>query len=276
MIKGFSSITGFFSKNLAIDLLKNLPNYLIYKGVNSTCYKVPFRRKFLFIKISSIPPTTTLLESEILCDICNYSGKYFLRHYDFVKIEEDFLGVSCPSVMTICDFIEDVNFLKNIVYLQRSPKLMDFFLEKTLIGIKSLHLQGILHRDINISNLGFVRFNRKISPVILDINIFKPKQSETIFYSPEFLHPEVTSWELYSEKHEIWALGILFYFILTLNFPFQTRITGKFQRIESKEQLKIRVEFLPENMKELLKLLLLDNDEEFRSIKALPANGYAS
>ncbi|SHF77758.1 protein kinase domain-containing protein [Pedobacter caeni] len=259
-VKKFISTTGFFYTEMDHKLMNLVDEYLFYEGVNSSCYKIPYKNRFLFVKISEVKSDFDVLGAEELKKICRINSPYVMKHYDFVFIPSHSLsGFAFDSVMTICEFIEDTDFLKNFACLQDMPQNMDSFIRNLISGFEKIHNKGVLHRDVSMNNIGFKYINRKILPVILDINIFVPKLDRSIYCSPEFLHQEVTCWSEYKKYHEEWAMGILLYFILTFNFPYTTRISRSFDDFFIKPDrlsFSLREEYVPTKFLPILRTLL--------------------
>ena len=89
-------------------------------------------------------------------------------------------------------------------------------------GLEYLHKLGIIHRDIKPENIVFDNF---FKPRIVDFGL-----SEIIGYN-EFLNesygtflyasPEIHNNWKYNRCTDIWSFGVLIYYILTADLPFQ-------------------------------------------------------
>lgn len=94
-----------------------------------------------------------------------------------------------------------------------------------LKGFNDLHEAGIFHGDVNIQNIGLTTLLLKTIPILYDINIYEriSNNKREVFFSPEFMAPEVFELGLYDLKSELWAIGILLFAINTKEFPFGLR-----------------------------------------------------
>lgn len=103
------------------------------------------------------------------------------------------------------------------------------FMRELIDGIYYLHRHGIVHRDIKPEN---VLCTSRIPPLHVKIADFglssisslaSVKQNQmlmsTIIGTPEFIAPEIANREEYTEKVDIWALGMLCYNVITGNLP---------------------------------------------------------
>lgn len=96
------------------------------------------------------------------------------------------------------------------------------------LGIKTIHSNKILHRDIKSSNL-FLTSNGSIK--IGDFGISKVletahESAETLVGTPYYLSPEACENKPYGYKSDIWALGCVLYELCTLNYAFQANNIG--------------------------------------------------
>ncbi|WP_025755260.1 serine/threonine-protein kinase [Mycoplasmopsis cricetuli] len=89
-------------------------------------------------------------------------------------------------------------------------------------GIGELHTLNVIHRDIKSQNI-ILRNNQEIKIVDLGISIAPESQRLTktnaIVCSPYYAAPEIN--HKISKQTDIYALGILFYKMLTGNYPFK-------------------------------------------------------
>lgn len=102
-------------------------------------------------------------------------------------------------------------------------------MREILDGIIYLHSQGIVHRDLKPENVlctsSTLPFHVKISDFglssIADIAEMKEKKVLmcTMIGTPEFIAPEIANREPYTEKVDVWALGMLCYNTITRRLP---------------------------------------------------------
>ena len=88
-------------------------------------------------------------------------------------------------------------------------------LVKLLRGYVAIKNKGFIHRDIKSSNVMF----RNGEPVIIDFGYCEQicRKKPRMFYnvgSPSYMSPEAYFKSLYSEKSDLWSLGVILYEML--------------------------------------------------------------
>lgn len=99
-----------------------------------------------------------------------------------------------------------------------------YYLRQIVSGLKCLHDQGILHRDLKLGNffineamelkIGDFGLAAKLEPV--------EQRSRTICGTPNYLSPEVLNKQGHGCESDIWALGCVMYTMLLGRPPFET------------------------------------------------------
>lgn len=96
------------------------------------------------------------------------------------------------------------------------------FLIQILRGLKVLHDQKILHRDIKCSNIFLTKEN---NVKLGDLNVSKIAKKGMLYTqtgTPYYASPEVWSDKPYNTKSDIWSLGCVLYEICALQPPFKS------------------------------------------------------
>ena len=100
--------------------------------------------------------------------------------------------------------------------------LLDWFIQICL-ALKHLHSNNILHRDIKPSNIFLIKENiAKLGnfgvakELKSGLNYAKSKVS-----TPQYLAPEIIENKKYTNKADIWCLGLTFYQLIILDYPFE-------------------------------------------------------
>ena len=114
---------------------------------------------------------------------------------------------------------QKVVFLLFIVRLKDSEAL--FIFSKILEGYWSIHVSGFVHRDLKTENI-LLRAN--MNPVIIDFGYCEKTetQSNQLGYnvgSPAYMSPEAYNGNLYGEKSDVWALGIILHEMVSGTIP---------------------------------------------------------
>jgi len=135
-----------------------------------------------------------------------------------------------------------------------------FFLQ-LCIGIRYLHDNGILHRDIKAANI-FIDAQGCLKIGDFGISkILRPgsMQAHAQIGSPYYVSPEMWKKKPYDTKSDIWAIGCFLYELIALRPPFQARdmdslskkiLTGRYDPLPSSTS--------PELQKMVRRLLMLE------------------
>eukprot|EP01084_Bolivina_argentea_P308598 533672_1 len=119
-------------------------------------------------------------------------------------------------------------------------------MKQAILGVMSMHQNGIIHKDLKLSNLFvFIKNNKELRIKIGDFglcekieikdskykNITLSAYCGTKYYWP----PEIIKHENYDKKADIWTLGIICYQLLFAKYPFasdQDSIEKAFNNIQ--------------------------------------------
>lgn len=96
------------------------------------------------------------------------------------------------------------------------------WIRQTLLGLRLLHKQGVVHRDLKSSNIFLCERRRRIR--IGDFGISRVLESTAFATScvgtPAYMSPELMRNERYDYHVDMWALGCIVYELCTLRMPF--------------------------------------------------------
>ncbi|CAF0930873.1 unnamed protein product [Brachionus calyciflorus] len=102
-------------------------------------------------------------------------------------------------------------------------------------AVSHLHSCNIIHRDIKAENIFFSNFNPiniKLGDFGFSIEATLDRQLNTYCGSPPYAAPELFRDDHYVGIYvDLWALGVLLYFIVTGMMPFRADTVGKLKRI---------------------------------------------
>ncbi|CAH8476870.1 unnamed protein product [Dicrocoelium dendriticum] len=96
------------------------------------------------------------------------------------------------------------------------------FMNEILQGVEYIHTQGVLHLDLkpeNILCLSRTSFKTKIIDFGL-ARFYDGKELCVLFGTPEFVSPEVISYEPVTPAADMWSLGVICYVMLSGLSPF--------------------------------------------------------
>ena len=148
-------------------------------------------------------------------------------------IDHSYGGGATPAVLFIMDrFPRDLySALKTgLEWVQRLSVAID-----VVVGIRFLHAQGLVHRDIKLKNVLLDHRNRA---KITDLGFCKPEamMSGSIVGTPIHMAPELFSGK-YDSSVDVYAFGILFWYLCSGH----VRLPYVFEQCANKDQLWIQV-----------------------------------
>jgi serine/threonine-protein kinase len=175
----------------------------------------------------------------------------------------------------IMEYVEGLTLEKLISHQGKLPETYALkLLDKINIAVAYLHERQIIHRDLKPSN---IKITKESDIKILDFGIAKTRYSGSltqegfIVGSGPYLAPEQFK-HVISSKIDTWAMGVLFYQMITGYLPFSARDEKELQsKIENGTYLPAKV-FQPAitlRSKAIVKSLLTTNASRRWSSKKL-------
>ena len=97
---------------------------------------------------------------------------------------------------------------------------LDWFVQMSL-ALQYLHSRRVLHRDLKTANVFLTRANIvKLGDLgVARVLSATAELAKTFVGTPYYLSPELLQSQPYGPEADIWALGIIFYEIVTLDHP---------------------------------------------------------
>lgn len=161
--------------------------------------------------------------------------------------------------------------LESLIRSKQRIKESDAFeyLAQIISAVHYLHSKNIVHRDIKPENILFSGKTLKLIDFGLS-NTYSPRgRLKTPCGSPCFAPPEMVCGLEYDPiKSDIWSIGITLYYMVTGSLPFMEKeLKSLYQKIVACE---INYpDYLSENMKNLLGIMLCSNPKTRMSIQSL-------
>ncbi|KAI9478414.1 MAG: kinase-like domain-containing protein [Benjaminiella poitrasii] len=153
------------------------------------------------------------------------------NHFDMVKDEVAVLqSLNHPNVIGFYDYFESSAtggelFERLFERGKFTEKDAVLIIKSVLTGLKYLHRNNIVHRDMKPENLLFKTPDSDADLVICDFGIAKFTSQatvlETVCGSPGYVAPEVLLQKGYGSAIDMWAVGVITYTLLCGYQPFQ-------------------------------------------------------
>ncbi|CDJ26814.1 ULK kinase, putative, partial [Eimeria acervulina] len=122
-------------------------------------------------------------------------------------------------------------------------------IRQMLAAVKYLHANGFVHRDIKAENFMFKRQSQHFPLLMIDFglatNFSKGDILTAVCGSPRYIAPEVLR-RAYTEKCDIWSLGVVVYLMLFGVHPFGGWKGATFEQIAS-DVINADITFTPRN-----------------------------
>jgi NIMA (never in mitosis gene a)-related kinase len=149
-----------------------------------------------------------------------------LNHENIVGYKEAFFDEESKTLCIVMDFCDDGDLDSKI---QKNIKSKGLFkendiwkwLHQLLMGLKYLHDNKIMHRDLKCANI-FLMKNGMLKLGDLNVSkIVKMGMCSTQTGTPYYASPEVWGDKPYDYKSDLWSLGCIVYELCSLKPPFR-------------------------------------------------------
>ena len=124
----------------------------------------------------------------------------------------------------ITEFCEDGD-LSKLIQQKGMPETQAInYLKQIIAGYMEIHRKGIVHRDLKPTNIFIKERLLKIADFGFAVRVEDCKKSNKYnIGSPLYMPPEALLYNQYSFKSDIWALGIIFFELLTGAAPWNAK-----------------------------------------------------
>ncbi|KAI8916100.1 kinase-like domain-containing protein, partial [Gorgonomyces haynaldii] len=166
-----------------------------------------------------------------------------------------------PSILELYNYFEDAEYVYLVMELCENGELYKYLKQRDPLteqetrgimhqlvkGLHYLHSNGIIHRDLKLSNMLLSRqMDLKIADFGLAVKM-KDQQSEqkTMCGTPNYISPEIVARQPYGLASDVWSVGCMMVTLLTGSPPFQTSaVKSTLDRI-SREDYRIPEHWSP-------------------------------
>lgn len=200
---------------------KRIANYIIEHIIGKGSFSQVHRgideltNQYVAIKITpkemitKQPQLKHLIQSEVnILHQCN--NENVVKLIDYIET-----NLSCYLIMEYCDQGDLRNYIKQKNHLSEKEGI--YFLKQFLNGFKGLHEVNAIHRDFKSANV------LKKDGILKIGDLGFGKQSETAntcLGTSIYMAPEVLKNKVYTNKADIWSLGVVYYEMLFGTFPY--------------------------------------------------------
>jgi len=166
-------------------------------------------------------------------------------------------------VMEFCEgldlrkFINKYKTNKNFI----EANLIYSFIKDLLEGLKYIHNNNLIHRDLKPDNIFIDKYNKlKIGDFGISIKLNDTRYAKSKVGTLIYMAPEIIKGEKYNNKVDIWALGCIIYELCTLNFCFfDSSILGLCNKIINENHGKIDLNLYKIEIQNLIDIMLNKN-----------------
>jgi hypothetical protein len=202
---------------------------------------------------------------------------------EYIKIEVEIMKFcNNENIIKFVDYFENADQIFIVQEFLKGGDLYNYHLdvmksqteEKLRIimrqlgnGIKYLHEYGIIHRDIKPQNIMLADQSALMKIKIVDFGLSKVvgsnEKTSEFLGTINFSAPEVVRKIGYNNKIDIWSLGILIYFLLFDNLPFNDPDKQKLNVVSNICYKELVIPHIPKISQELTDLLKLCLEKEY-------------
>lgn len=170
--------------------------------------------------------------------------KLIERSHIFVQLLQNELQIlgekSHPNIIRIVDLIEDSKNIYVVSELAQGGELFDRLsqvnrftegqaadiIHQIMLGLNYMHLQQVVHRDVKPQNILLVSpdkstFDIKIADLGFAQKFERDMGLELVVGTPFYMAPEMLNRQKYTEKVDVWGIGVITYQLLSGVLPFE-------------------------------------------------------
>lgn len=170
------------------------------------------------------------------------SKKLMMKHNQKEKMSQEILihqSLSHKHIVKFLSFFDDPQNIYIVLELCKKRSMMElhkrrrvitdyecrFYIYQILDGVKYLHENRIIHRDLKLGNLFLNdQLNVKIGDFGLATRIeFDGERKKTLCGTPNYIAPEILNKKGHSFEVDVWSIGCVMYTLLVGQPPFETK-----------------------------------------------------
>jgi serine/threonine protein kinase len=145
-----------------------------------------------------------------------------LDHPNIVKLYDLIIDTNYNNVYFVFDYFKNGDLSKFLDNKPLKEKFCKKYSKQLADGLKYLHDNNILHRDLKPQNILLTDdFNIKIADFGFARKVDKNMLLNTLCGSPMYMAPEIINKQDYSIKSDLWSVGIIIYQMIFGRVPFE-------------------------------------------------------
>jgi len=187
-----------------------------------------------------------------------------LNHQKIIKFIEAFEMKNTSEVILVTEYLDGGELFERIVSDDFNLTESDAceFMKQILLGVEYLHKNNVVHLDLKPENI--ICANRhsmdiKIIDFGLAQKVFPGVQFRTMCGSPEYIAPEMVTYDDISSATDMWSLGVICFTLLVGLSPFGGKTNDDtYENIVNVNYSMELPEFriISQNAKDFIKILL--------------------
>lgn len=170
------------------------------------------------------------------------SKKLMMKHNQKDKMTQEIKihqSISHANIVRFLSFFEDTDNIYIVLELCKKRSMMElhkrrptvteyecrFYIHQILEGVRYLHDNRIIHRDLKLGNLFLNdQLNVKIGDFGLATRIeYDGERKKTLCGTPNYIAPEILNKKGHSYEVDIWSIGCVMFTLLVGQPPFETK-----------------------------------------------------
>ena len=137
------------------------------------------------------------------------------------------------------------------------------FFKQLLEAFQVLNKYNIMHRDLKPDNIFFHNDVIKVGDFGFCKSLEKAQMTKTMLGSPIYMAPEILNGQIYSNKADIWSIGVVLYEMLYGYCPFESSSIPKLIEVLKETELDFPNDVLVSNeTKKLLRKILTKDPQK--------------
>jgi serine/threonine protein kinase len=195
-----------------------------------------------------------------------------VEHPNIVQVYD--VGIQQPFLYIVMQLVRGQTLMSQVRELIVDLEATLDFIRQISRGLFAAHSKGVVHRDLKPENIMVVDDTVKIMDFGLAMDSARRDDlSGMIVGTPYYISPEQWLGGKVDARSDLYSLGVIFYFMLTQQKPFEAKTMSELQRLHVSEPPKSPRDInksVPEEVSFIvLKLLEKDPNRRYASAKEL-------